>query len=257
MVVSTGSNDFPCNSVGFVTFQTPAYDDAVRWLTQHVFPKHIPVNIRLANAYNVALAERDPTYRALLHNSGVNFPDGKPVVWVLRRKASARRAQQVRGPSLFLDALAAGRETNVRHFLLGGSDETLTKLKSKLQETLPGVIITGAYAPPFAAADREFVDDCAAHIRASEPDVVWVGLGTPKQDVVGTALARQLVLPTVNVGAAFDFASGQVREAPKWLQGSGFEWLFRLMSEPRRLWRRYLIGNVIFIWAAIRPRKTR
>ncbi|TXK15411.1 WecB/TagA/CpsF family glycosyltransferase [Microbacterium saccharophilum] len=244
---------FETRTVGSIPFCVASPEDATTWLLDAEDRRAAPVNVRLANAYNVALADRDPSYRQLLVEEGVNFPDGTPVVWFMNSQLP-RTARRVRGPSLFVDVMRAGVERGTRHFLLGGTPETLAQLKEALAATHPGINVVGSYSPPFAPVTAEYIAVCADHIRQTKPDLVWVGLGTPKQDVVGTALAREAMVTTVNVGAAFDFAAGTVRQAPVWVQRSGFEWLYRLASEPRRLWRRYVFGNLRFLRAAFSHR---
>lgn len=208
------------------------------------------LNLRFLNAWSVALAHRDADYHGILTQGGANYPDGTPIVWLLRlRGAAGGPASRVRGPSLFTEVMRQGIPRNVRHFLLGSSPEVLEQLARTLVVRYPGVQIVGRYAPPFAPLTDDYLAECADSIRPSRPDLVWVGLGTPKQDYAGQMLCETLGLPVLNVGAAFDFAAGTTREAPAWIQRSGFEWLFRLVSEPRRLWRRYLLGNLQFLVA--------
>lgn len=239
--------------VGGVPFRICAFAEAVSWVIDVATSEHPPVNIRLANAWNVALADKDASYRALLTSTGVNLPDGAPITWFMNvgRRGQAK-AHRVRGPTFFREVIAAGIERGVRHYLLGGSPETLHNLHLHLASRYSGVQVVGSYSPPFAPVDDQYISDCIAAIKGSRADIVWVGLGTPKQDVTGTALASALGITTINVGAAFDYLSGTLVEAPPWIQRSGFEWLFRLLIEPRRLWRRYIIGNIQFLWAAIR-----
>lgn len=252
-----GATGFEVARVGDVPFRVATFQGAVGWLVDVAAVKHLPINVRLANAWNVALTGKDVTYRELLVSQGVNFPDGTPVAWLMNVGRSGRaKAERVRGPSFFTAVLMAGTRRNLKHFLLGGSPETLVELQKALRERYPGVQIVGAYSPPFAPVDDDYIEDCAARIVGEGADVVWIGLGTPKQDVVGTALAAKIGITTINVGAAFDFCAGTVTEAPEWIQRSGFEWLFRLLAEPRRLWRRYLIGNVEFLWVALRSLRT-
>jgi N-acetylglucosaminyldiphosphoundecaprenol N-acetyl-beta-D-mannosaminyltransferase len=245
----------PTVHVGEVPFRISTLADAVDWL--HAAAKRsMPVSVRLANAYCVALADEDPRYKALLRDSGVNFPDGTPVVWfmrrALRRRPGGGHAGRVRGPSLFTASIARSARDGTRVFFLGASQETLDALVSWARATYPTLQVSGSYSPPFAPVTEAFLDGCAGAIEAVGADLVWVGLGTPKQDYVSTALAARLGIPCAGVGAAFDFAAGSVAEAPVWVQNSGFEWLYRLLSEPRRLWRRYFFGNVRFLIAAAR-----
>jgi N-acetylglucosaminyldiphosphoundecaprenol N-acetyl-beta-D-mannosaminyltransferase len=212
---------------------------------------------RFLNAHTIALADTDPRYRDLLRQSSLNHPDGKPVALFLRW-VRGRGFRQVRGPDFFTAALAAGVEQGIRHFFLGGSEETLKALQQRAAAAAPGLKVVGAYSPPFGARSDAEVASQDAAIKAARPDVVWVGLGTPKQDYEAARLAVSLGVNAAAVGAAFDFAAGTKREASPVLRQFGLEWLFRLATEPRRLLWRYLWGNTRFLAAALRaaaPRK--
>lgn len=210
-------------------------------------------HVHLANAYTIALADRNRSYRQLI-NKGVVFADGKPLTWYSRLARQEPRIRQVRGPQLFLDVLDLGRPFGVRHFLLGSTDELLEQLCERLTDRFEGLQIVGSYSPPFRPLTADEIAAQDALIRQSEADIVWVGLGTPKQDIEAARVAQCTSRPTVAVGAAFDFAAGTRRMAPRWMQRAGLEWLFRLGSEPRRLWRRYFFGNARFVWAVSRQR---
>lgn len=208
------------------------------------------VDVHLVNAYTVALSHRDPMYKQILSNACANFPDGKPLQWVSR--FSLMPLRQVRGPDLFEKVMDVGREYGLRHYLLGTTTETLRMLIIELERRYPGVLIVGSQSPPF----RELTDGEQAQqdneIRLSGAQITWVGLGTPKQDIEAQRISRALPGVAVAVGAAFDFVAGVRPEAPRWMSSIGLEWAFRLASEPRRLWRRYLIGNFVFVWAVLR-----
>ncbi|MFC0449799.1 WecB/TagA/CpsF family glycosyltransferase [Rhodococcus jostii] len=186
-------------------------------------------------------------------SGGFNLPDGLPVVWYMMR--SNRRAPELvvdrhRGPSFFYECLDRGREFGTRHFLLGATEETIALLADRLKSKYPGLAISGTWAPPFAPLDDGFFTKAAELIRASQPDIVWVAMGTPKQDFAALRISTLTGIDSVGVGAAFDFGAGTVAEAPKLIQDSGFEWLYRLCCEPRRLWKRYFFGNVRFLFHA-------
>lgn len=239
-------------SVGGVPFQITSLQRVVDWVIDLTKGPPTAMNIRFLNAWNVALAHGDAAYRALLTERGINVPDGTPVVWLLKLHGGiGRSAARVRGPSLFNEVLRQGVPANVRHFLLGGTPEVLQRLTETLANRNDGIQIVGSFAPPFTPLTREYVAECVDRIRSTGPDLVWVGLGTPKQDYAGDEICAALGVPVLNVGAAFDFTSGAKREAPEWMQRSGLEWLFRLLTEPRRLWRRYLLGNVRFLFAVL------
>lgn len=244
--------------VADVPFAVTSLDDAV----EHVLDaagRGVGQNLRFANAYCLALAHRDDDYHRVLASDGINFPDGTPVVWVLkmRLKSSLRqRAGRVRGPSFFEQAIDRSQGRGIRHYFLGGTPETLELLEEWVRREYPGAEIAGSYSPPFGPVDEQFVRSASERIEAADPNIVWVGLGTPKQDYASSALAELHGKRTfASVGAAFDFKAGTVVEAPRWIQNSGFEWAYRFLREPRRLWKRYLVGNLVFILAVIKGKK--
>ena len=205
--------------------------------------------LHLCNAYTLSLAQRDRRYRAMLDRADLNLADGVPVTWVGR--ALGRPAAVTPGPALMQAVFAAGQPEDLRHFLLGSTPEGLLALRAALSAAHPAARVAGSFAPPFTEDVDELVRRSLDGIVQSGANVVWVGLGTPKQDWVAEGLARRLGVVAVPVGAAFDFASRQKPEAPAWLRGTGLEWVFRFGTEPRRLWRRYLLGNPVFLWGAL------
>ncbi|QIK65366.1 WecB/TagA/CpsF family glycosyltransferase [Nocardioides sp. HDW12B] len=239
--------------IDFADTSAPA---AVAWLLDVCVGDQERPSVRLANAWSAVLAAREPPYLAVLNGEGVTFPDGASVTGTMRvlRRGGYRHGGRVRGPSLFVDSLDAGRERGLRHFLLGTTDPTLAALSAELDARFPGVQISGTYSPAFGPLDEAFVEDCRRRVAASESDIVWVALGVPKQDLLAHELSRRLNVTCVGVGAAFDMLAGRVREAPTWMQRLGLEWVFRLAVEPRRLWRRYLLGNVAFLRLAWKHR---
>jgi len=237
-------------SIGGLEFQSTDPNAAAKYLVGLAHTRS-GIHVHLANAYTIALADHDDHYRQLI-NQGVVFADGKPITWFSRLARQSPQVRQVRGPQFFLDVLDIGRPSGVRHFLLGSTDELLERMRARLAEQFEGVEIVGWYSPPFRPLTAEEIAHQDALIRGSGADIVWVGLGTPKQDIEAARVALSTARPAVAVGAAFDFAAGTRRVAPNWVQRAGLEWLFRLASEPRRLWRRYVFGNVQFVWAVLR-----
>lgn len=208
-------------------------------------------HVHLANAYTVSIADKCPEYRDTLLR-GIVFPDGKPISWFscfYRQKPSLK---QVRGPQLFLDVLDKGRQAGLKHFFLGDTDQTLELMRMRLVERFEGIEISGCYSPPFRPLTESEIEAQDELIHKSGATIIWVGLGTPKQDIEVARLSRVLQTPAIAVGAAFAFAAGTLQPAPRWMQNLGLEWLFRLLSEPERLWRRYFFGNSRFIWATLR-----
>lgn len=210
--------------------------------------------IHFCNAYNVALARSDPAYRDILRAGDFVFSDGVPITWVGRRSYAslAARWDRVYGPDVMTGVLQRSTDRGPRHYLLGGSVETLDALQRHIRETYPGALVVGAESPPFRPATDDELADRDARIRDSGADLVWVGLGTPRQDVEVRRLASSLPVTALAVGAAFDFLAGTKPQAPEWMQRNGLEWAFRLGSEPRRLGRRYVWGNSVFALEAAR-----
>ncbi|WP_199706741.1 WecB/TagA/CpsF family glycosyltransferase [Amnibacterium setariae] len=225
--------------------------DAARDLAEAARTADRGEHVHLLNAYSIALADRHPDLAAeAFVGDGWNLPDGRPVSWVSRLRRDRPALRQIRGPQFMLDVCEQGVAIGVRHYLLGATPSVLEALSDSLQERFPGILIVGADSPPFRTPSDAELAERDARIRSSGADVVWVGLGTPKQDREVVRLARSLPVAAVAVGAAFDYAAGTLREAPGWVRAIGMEWAFRFAVEPRRLWRRYLFGNARFIRAA-------
>ncbi|WP_081790082.1 WecB/TagA/CpsF family glycosyltransferase [Gordonia alkanivorans] len=233
-------------TIGGVPFQATTVVKAVEEVVRSIELRNATA-YRLANAYCVVRADEDRNYRSILCGPGVNFPDGKPVAKLVSRQVEYG-TQQIRGADLFKGVLDAGRSIGIRHYFIGTTDETLTSLIKNIERLYPGVKVAGCYAPEFAPLESMNLTAMIDAASGSQADFIWVALGTPKQDHVGLALASATGVSTAAVGAAFDFLAGTVREAPCCMQRLGLEWLYRLIQDPRRLWRRYLIGNLQFLW---------
>jgi N-acetylglucosaminyldiphosphoundecaprenol N-acetyl-beta-D-mannosaminyltransferase len=232
---------------GHVPIRVAGDGQAAEDLLRRALAAEVPTTYRLVNAYTLALASRDPAYERVLQGPGINLPDGLPLAKVLSWTNPDIPVDRVRGPSLFEECLDRGRKLGVRHYLLGGTRDTLAKLTREIQRRFPGAVIVGAESPPFRGLSDDERAAQVERVRASQAHVVWVALGTPKQDFEALRLMRDAGVTTAAVGAAFDFTAGTVRQAPEWMRSAGLEWLFRLGTEPRRLWRRYLFGNARFL----------
>lgn len=185
--------------------------------------------------------------REVVNRAGMVTPDGMPLVWLSRR--SHPDVSRVYGPDFMLAEFERSVVTGHRHFLYGGGGGVAARLAERMRERFPGLRIVGTMEPPFAPLDQLCTQDAADAINASGADVVWVGISSPKQERWMARMRPLLHAPVLlAVGAAFDFHSGSVRQAPALMQRSGLEWLFRLAMEPRRLWRRYLVYNSWFVW---------
>ena len=211
-----------------------------------------PTAVHLCNAYTLSLAMRDEAYRRTVDAGDLKLADGFPVAAVGRRRGHSGMVRRVYGPDLFLDVLRAGADVGVRHYLYGATSDVLDKMVLRLSTLVPGAQIAGVDAPPFRPLTEAEELDVVTRIHDSRADSVWVGLGTPKQDEFCARMRDRVGVPLVAVGAAFDFVAQTKPMAPAWMQRSGLEWAFRLATEPRRLWKRYLVGNTLFLYGVCR-----
>ncbi len=192
-------------------------------------------------------ARRDPQLCEVISEADIATPDGMPVAWCLRLTGHPGQ-ERVYGPELMRRALAQSGDFGWSHYLYGGSEETLKRLQAAVDEFAPAAKIVGAHSPPFRDLTPEEEAADYERIRAAGADIVWVGLGMPKQELwMGRARHALPGLAIAGVGAAFDFLAGTKKQAPEWMQRSGLEWLFRLATEPRRLWRRYIYNNPAYL----------
>jgi N-acetylglucosaminyldiphosphoundecaprenol N-acetyl-beta-D-mannosaminyltransferase len=201
----------------------------------------------VTGVHGVSEAQSDPAFRRILNRSFLCTPDGMPLVWVGRCQG-AGDMDRVYGPDLMLATMELSERTGWRHFFYGGSAGTAELLKAKLLERFPKVQITGTYEPPFRPLYKEELEKFQEKVRLARPDVMWIGLSTPKQErFMAEHLEKLDVTLMFGVGAAFDFHAGKSRQAPRWMQRAGLEWFYRLCHEPRRLWKRYLKNNPLFV----------
>lgn len=203
--------------------------------------------ISVTGVHGVMEAQGDEVFRRILNESFLCTPDGMPMVWVGRLRGH-REMRRVYGPDLMLDVCAWSETNPCRHFFFGGAPGAADLLAEKLKARFPNIKIAGTFTPPFRPLNTHEESELRDQVRAARPDIVWVGLSTPKQEkFMAEYLPRLDTTLMIGVGAAFDFLSGRVRQAPRWMQRSGLEWFYRLCSEPRRLARRYLKNNPLFV----------
>jgi N-acetylglucosaminyldiphosphoundecaprenol N-acetyl-beta-D-mannosaminyltransferase len=189
--------------------------------------------------HGVIEAQCDSQLRDILNRALLNLPDGMPTVW-MGWLQNLRSMRSVRGPEFMLALCQASVPYGFRHFLCGGGDGVAELLAASLRKRFPGITIAGTYTPPFRSLTAQEEGSLAAHIQACAADIVWVGLSTPKQErFMSTYSERFAAKVMVGVGAAFDFHSGRAKDAPAWIKSAGLHWFYRLLCEPRRLWRRY------------------
>jgi N-acetylglucosaminyldiphosphoundecaprenol N-acetyl-beta-D-mannosaminyltransferase len=202
--------------------------------------------IAVTGMHGVTEAQNDPSFKQVLNAADLVVPDGMPLVWLGRRHGCPLK-RRVYGPELML-TFCRMTGHKYRHFFYGGIPDVCAQLANIMQRQY-GIHSVGHFSPPFRAPSREEDEQITALINGEQPDVLWVGLSTPKQERWMYEHREQLRVPVVvGVGAAFDLNTGRVRQAPSWMRESGLEWFYRLSQEPRRLWRRYVIYGAQFIW---------
>ena len=206
----------------------------------------------LCNVHSVVTSASDARLKAALDDADLALPDGFPVGFMMRRLGWAEQ-QRISGPDLMWEAMRRAEAACRAVYFFGSTEETLTLLRARARAEFPGLKIAGATSPPMRSIDHAFDDADAATINAARPDLVFVGLGCPKQEVWMRAARGKVDATMLGVGAAFDYHAGTLARAPLWMQQAGLEWTHRLMQEPSRLWRRYLTTNTRFMaWSMAR-----
>jgi N-acetylglucosaminyldiphosphoundecaprenol N-acetyl-beta-D-mannosaminyltransferase len=225
-------------------------DDAIAAIESWIRDR-TPNYICVTGVHGVMECQRDPELAAIHNASGLTVPDGMPLVWMSHRLGYPW-VERVYGPDMMRRMTALAAERGYRNFYYGGGQGIADRLAEVLRRRHPGLVVAGTLSPPFRPLTPEEDDAIVAQINAARPDIVWVGLSTPKQERWMAAHIRRLDAPVLaGVGAAFDFLSGQKTQAPAWMQRNGLEWLYRLASEPRRLAGRYLRNNPVFACKAL------
>ena len=198
-----------------------------------------PHYVCVTPAHSIMDCYFNPELRPIFNQSGLTTPDGMSIVWTLRLKGH-KHLGRVYGPDLMRSLCQQSLEHGYRHYFYGGAPGVVKDLERKLGADYPGLQIAGHYTPPFGAVSEEEEKQIIEHIRTAEPDIVWVGISSPRQEIWMAEHIDQLDVPAlIGVGAAFDFLSGRKPQAPRWIQRSGIEWLYRFIKEPRRMWPRY------------------
>ncbi len=225
------------------------YGEAVEAVLSRALEHKPGAYVCAANVHCVSMARRNPSYRAVLNGAFLTVPDGMPLVWAHRFLGGRRLLDRVYGPTLMLKLCAAAAQRGIPIYLYGGAPGVPEKLADVLSQGYPNLKIAGVHAPAFGARSDDDLDlkrEIDA-INSSGARLLFVALGAPKQEYFMARHAAQIVPVQIGVGAAFNFHTGTVSQAPAWMQGAGLEWLFRFCSEPRRLWRRYLFYNPYFV----------
>ncbi len=234
------------------------YAGAVAWVLEHAYRSGQAYAVEAANTHVTALARHDPEFGESMRDFDLICPDGMPLVWAINAQLppAEKLTDRVYGPTLMLETLKATQnQGEFRHFLLGGKQETLGKLTSVFASRFPGAIIAGTHSPPFGEWPEDEFERICEKIRSSHANLIWVGLGCPKQEH-WIARHKDRLPPGVyfGIGAAFAFHAGELKQSPPILQRLGLEWAYRLAMEPRRLFKRYFTYNSLFLCYLLRDR---
>ena len=219
--------------------------DTIKYIGEHLDDlrgKYICVS----NVHTTVMSYENEEYRKIQNSAAMALPDGAPLSSYSRRKGY-KQAQRVTGPDLMLELFAISKEKGYRHYFYGATEETLQSMREVLERDYPGIEIAGMYAPPFRTLTPQEDAQIVAKINESRPDFIWIGLGAPKQEEWMYQHMGQLQGVLIGVGAGFDYLAGYIKRAPRWMQRMSLEWLYRLLQDPKRLWRRYFTSNVKFI----------
>jgi N-acetylglucosaminyldiphosphoundecaprenol N-acetyl-beta-D-mannosaminyltransferase len=191
------------------------------------------------SVHGIHVASQDPEFACILNASFMNAPDGMPLAWVLKWRG-LRGVRRVAGPDFMLRLMRDGVASGVRHYLYGGAPGVADRLRQELEKKVPGIQIVGTGSPPYRPLEDEEMKALADLIRESGAQMIWIGISTPKQERLSVHLLQHLKQGLVlAVGAAFDYHAGLKKDSPDWIKRSGFQWLHRLLQDPRRLWSRY------------------
>jgi N-acetylglucosaminyldiphosphoundecaprenol N-acetyl-beta-D-mannosaminyltransferase len=207
----------------------------------------------IANVHMVVTAKNNERLRSAMEEAAIVTSDGMPLVWELKRQGY-KKAERVSGPDLMIELCEKTQSEDIPIYFYGGSPSVVEVMRGKLIERFPELKIAEIESPPILPEQPEVDQTVVDRIKASGARIVFVGLGCPKQELWMHAYSPHIPAVLIGVGAAFDFFAGSVKRAPLWMQKSGLEWFYRLCSEPRRLWKRYLVSNSLFIWYWLKER---
>jgi N-acetylglucosaminyldiphosphoundecaprenol N-acetyl-beta-D-mannosaminyltransferase len=202
----------------------------------------------MAGVHGIMEAHRNPELAAIYAGSSMTVPDGTPTVWVGRWQGH-KAMQRVAGPDLMLEVFRRKEFAGCTHFLYGGEEHVAEQLRERFSRRFPWARIVGTYTPPYRDLNAEEEQSLIARVRKLKPDIIWVGISTPRQErFMHRYLHRLDTTLMFGVGAAYDFHTGRIQDAPQWIKTIGMQWLHRLLQDPRRLWKRYFRNNPAFLW---------
>ena len=233
-----------CNILG-VNINVTNMEDTVKVITENLDDIKGDY-ICVSNVHTTVMSYEDECYRDIQNSGFMALPDGKPLS-VISKKRGFSKAERVTGPDLMQEVFKISEEKGYSHYFYGSTQDTLDKLKKKLNEKYPNMKIVGMYSPPFRKLTNKEDREIIGNINKLNPDFIWVGLGAPKQEIWMSKNSNNVNGLMIGVGAGFDYHAGRIKRAPKWMQNISLEWLYRLTQDPKRLFKRYFYTNSKFI----------
>jgi N-acetylglucosaminyldiphosphoundecaprenol N-acetyl-beta-D-mannosaminyltransferase len=232
-----------------------SFDEVIELIVKHTVASGKPEYVVTPNAMHILLLQKDAEFHNIYSKSFLVVPDGVSLLWAAKFLKTPLQGR-VNGTDLFEKLCAVAAQKSLKVFLLGGRPGAAQKAKEVLEARHPNLAIVGTYCPPYGFESQpEELDFINSQIKAASPDILFVGLGAPKQEKWIAANYLDLGVPiSVGIGVSFELVANMVRRAPVWMQKAGLEWLFRLIVEPQRLWQRYILGNPTFIWLVLKQR---
>jgi len=222
-----------------------SYNNSYNILTNNLLAKYY---ITVNNVHTVIEGVRDKTYKQIINNSYLALPDGKPLSIAAKLKGE-KNISRIFGPTFFEKTLEWGQKDGLKHYFFGSSQKTLVKMLESIKDKYPQAVIAGTCSPPYRQFTEEENEKFIKDISASDADLIWVGLGAPKQEIWMYENYKKLNKGImIGIGAGFDYLAGNTKHAPEWMKNASLEWLYRLIQEPKRLWKRYLVTNTLFIF---------
>ena len=238
-----------CNILG-VNINVTNMQETVKVITENL--ENIKGNyICVSNVHTTVMSYEDESYKAIQNSGFMALPDGKPLS-IVSKKRGFKEAERVTGPDLMEEIFKISEERGYSHYFYGSTQETLDILRVKLKEKYPNIGIAGMYSPPFRKLTKEEDIEIVNNINNLDPDFIWVGLGAPKQEIWMCEHKDKVNGLMLGVGAGFDYHAGNISRAPKWMQTMSLEWLYRLLQDPKRLYKRYIDTNSKFIYLTIK-----
>ncbi len=225
-----------------------SYQEAYNVLLNRIRLSSSPSYITVNNVHTIVEGVMNKKYGEIINSAFLALPDGKPLTVVAKMKGS-KNIERIFGPTFMEKTIDWGRKDGLKHFFWGSSKETLEKMLSQIKVSFPEVKIAGAVSPPFRRLTKDENRNYINQMNGAGPDIIWIGLGAPKQEIWMYENYKKLNRGVmIGIGAGFDYLAGNTQHAPEWMKKYALEWLYRLIQEPHRLWKRYLVTNSLFIW---------